>query len=38
MELVTNLNTVEMKGRSELARGAAVELVRSESEEIGRQV
>ena len=38
MESVTNLNTVEMKGRSELARGAALELVRSESEGIRRQV
>ena len=38
MESMTNLNTVEMKGRSELARGAAVELVRSESEGIRRQV
>ena len=26
MESITNLNTVEMKGRSELARGAAAEL------------
>ena len=35
---MTNLNTVEMKGRSELARGAATELVGNESDEVGHQV
>lgn len=38
VKLVTDLNTVEMKGRSKLARGAAAELIESESEGIGHQV
>jgi len=38
MKSITDLNTVEMKGRSELARGAAVELVGGGSEENGYQV
>jgi hypothetical protein len=38
MKSVTDLNTVEMKGRSEFARGAAAELVGSESDGIGDQV
>jgi hypothetical protein len=38
MELVTDLKTVEMKGRSELVRGAAAELVGNESEGVGHQV
>lgn len=35
METMTNLNTVEMKGRSEIARDVAAQLVQSESEGSG---
>jgi len=38
MKSITNLNAVEMKGRSELARSATAELIGSESERNGNQV
>jgi hypothetical protein len=38
MELMTNLNTVGIKGGLEFARGVAAQLVQSESEVIRDQV